>query len=651
MSKYGYSIYGASKYGITPKLAYSVEPMSLTVLRFNQTHLVWQLPTGTFTRFRVVRNQNGYPETSEDGVIIYELISPDGSSIEGSLTKYEFFDGLENPLQAPLNPGRNVFYRVFLYTGDNVWVKAGEISDIVPEDTGAITKVMNLLPRVLTSKTQSPLDIVDTTSTLYDFLDGISFTYEDLLTLIRLGRPSHNLEKSNYKTIPGEVLNVGLTPEPNLPMLRQRALIREAIPLYANKGTTLGITNYAESLTGFAPTVTVSGNLMLTIQDSTFYEDTGRWSATNATISATEEMVPDNADYSIDLTYTMKIEPTDVGSISLGDDAPITQGVPINPEIPYVYTLKIKCPASGGATLTVKYYDKDGGYISEDTNTISAGNAWDDLEIIATSPAGANYVSLTLDWDTVTDYYIDMVYVGLSPFFDYEEARAVTIQLAPKLENYIENPSFEVDDVKWVATDATFSQDTNVPFVGYPGTYSAKYVAAGPWSLQCTSYLYLEPGTYFNVSSYLYSPDMASVRAYIDIYDAYDVLLDSTNELFDLTPTNSGDWNRYFTRTLISVGSNASYAKFRFEGTAGTIYIDMVMAQDTYTPTDYFDGSLPELNGVIWERTAHASKSLYYPSKATKITRLAQTLNEWLPMNTWWRVTTPAGLEYTNLTV
>ena len=131
MSKYGYSVYGASKYGLTPKLAYSVEPMGINVIRFNEVYLTWQLPVGTFTRFRVVRNQNAWPETSEDGVIVYELISTNGLSLEGVLAKSSFYDGIENPTQTVLNPGRNVFYRVFLYTADNIWVKAGEILSLI----------------------------------------------------------------------------------------------------------------------------------------------------------------------------------------------------------------------------------------------------------------------------------------------------------------------------------------------------------------------------------------------------------------------------------------------------------------------------------------------------------------------------------------
>jgi hypothetical protein len=648
MSKYGYSVYGANKYGLTPKLAYSVEPMSINVLQFNEVFISWQLPTGNFTRFRVLRNQNAFPETAEDGIIIYELISQDGASLEGSLATSSFYDGLENPTQTAINPGRNIFYRVFLYTSDNVWVKAGEIAEVVPINTGATSKVMDLLPRVLTSSVLSPLGVIDESSQLYRFLDGISFSYEQMMTEIMLARPAHNLESSNYTTIPGEVLNVGLNPEPNIPMLRQRALIREAIPLYADKGTALGIADYAESLTGFAPTLSTSSNLMLTVQDSTFYQSTGRWVTTSATISSTDEMIPSNASKSIDLVYTLKvIAATTSASISLGLNAPVTQGVPINPSIEYIYKTNIKCPASGGATLKVEYYDKEGTVISNVTQAISATNSWQTISKIDTSPNNASYVVLYVLFSTATTYYVDMVYVGVTPFVEYEEARATTISLYPTLENYVGNPSFEVDTTGWTLTGLSFTQDADIPVEGYPGSYSGKFVAAGTWSLQCDYTLELEAGIYFNVSHYMKSPDMAEMNVYLDLYDADDVLLETIENTHMLTDS----WMRDNTTVLIPSDSTAVYAKYRLEGTAGTLYLDMVLAQDTFTPSDYFDGSMPELVGVIWEGTAHDSNSLYYPNKSTKFLRLAQTLVNWMPMNAWWRITTPAGLEYTNLDV
>jgi hypothetical protein len=253
------------------------------------------------------------------------------------------------------------------------------------------------------------------------------------------------------------------------------------------------------------------------------------------------------------------------------------------------------------------------------------------------------HLSLTL----CNDYYIDMVYVGATPFVEYEEARAVTINLSPTSENYVENPSFEVDDSNWTLTGLTFTQDADVPLVGYPGSSSGKFVAAGAWTMECDSIFPVETGIYFNVSHYMKSADMTTMDVTIELYDSDDELVDSETSSHEVTNT----WERTYTSILIPTDSTATYAKARHEGTAGTFYIDMVMAQDTFAPTDYFDGSMPELVGAIWEGTAHESTSLYYPNKSTKILRLAQTLNDWVPMNTWWRITTPAGLEYTNLDV
>jgi hypothetical protein len=348
------------------------------------------------------------------------------------------------------------------------------------------------------------------------------------------------------------------------------------------------------------------------------------------------------------LVYTLKVEPTVIGgTIVLGEAPTITQCIPINPDTEYVYKAKIKCPSSGGATFQVFYYGGDGLLISSDTQAISATNSWQTVTITETSPVEAYYVGLGFEFDTLNDYYIDMVYVGATPFVEYDEARAVTINLAPTSENYVENPSFEVDDSNWTITGLTFTQDADVPLVGYPGSSSGKFVATGAWTMECDSIFPIETGIYFNVSHYMKSADMTTMDVTIELYDADDELVDSEFSSHEVTNT----WERSYTSILIPPDSTAVYAKARHEGNAGTFYIDMVMAQDTFSPTDYFDGSMPELIGAIWEGTAHESISLYYPNKSTKILRLAQTLKDWIPMNSWWRITTPAGLEYTNLDV
>ena len=654
MTRYGAGVYGASKYGETPRLAYSVEPMSITVLDFDKVRITWQQPSGTFSQFRIVRNQWGFPETAEDGEIIYEQSSTDGSSIQGQIPFDYFTDGVDNPDSIPLTMGSQIYYRVFLFNSSKVWVSAGSITDIVPEDTGATKKTLDLLPRVITSKENTPFGVVEETTPIYQFLDSISFSYEQMRTQLSLLRPQHNRDKSVYNLLPISAFNLGLNSEPNIPEVNQHRLIREAIYLYKNRGTQLGIQDYAESLTGYSPSATVSPNLMLSIQDSTFYSSIGNWTATNGALSSSTDLVPDTSVTTcIDGVYTCKIVATGAGSMTIGLDAPRTKGVPVLPNTNYILSVKVKSPTSAGSiTPTILYYDMNATLLSTNNGSAtSANNTWKVASVTKVSDATASYAGLKLAWSASGTYYVDMVCMQTGTSVSYDEARAVTLTLSPTKINYIENPSFEVDSSKWTLTNLSFAQDTNVPSDGYSGTYSGKFVSSGSWTLACNTKMTVDPGSYFTVSHYMQSPAMTSMTAYIDLYDASDNLVDTVSNVHDLTMTNGGMWMRGYTTILVPSSSTATYAKYRIQGTAGTLYLDMVQGEDTFKPTDYFDGSMPSQYGVVWAGTAHSSESYMYPNKLTKIPRLANTLNDWMPMNTWWRVQTLAGVEYTNLQV
>jgi hypothetical protein len=656
MSKYGDIVYGGATYGATPRLNFSVEPMSTAVLQFDKASITWSPPTGFFTRFRLVRNQNGFPENQEDGLVIYELLSSDGSSLEGSV-RTSFSDGEENPTQVKILPGRNIFYSVFLYTVDNEWVRAGQITDVVPDNTGATEKVMNLLPRVFTTPELSPLGVVDPASDLYKFLDGMAFTYEQLQTQIKMIRPSHNTDYANSKTIEAEFLSLGLTEEPTIPTANQRRLIREAIPSYQNKGTLLGVQNYAEALTGFAPVGTVSPNLMLSIQDSTFYNSIGRWvSDSTLTLTATEELLPSIQAKTIDKTWTCKVTATGAGSMKLGMDNYLLQGVPCLslPYLPYTIGLMVKSPASSGTvTVVMHVYDPDDGtYTTHSSSPLSANNTWQQLHVTSVADADEigshSYVGIELIFSAAGTYYVDQISVQPGPVYSYDEARALTLNLLPTRENYINNPSFEVDAAGWTLQSVTFEQSTDIPNEGFPGSYSGKFHATGNWALQASSPIPVEPGSFFCASTYIKSSDITEFEMVLDLYDVNNSYLTTVRNPGVVSPT----WTRQYVTALVDTESTAHHAYLTIlVGNAGTVYLDMVQGQDTFAPTDYFDGSLPASYGAIWQGTAHNSPTLYYPGKATKIRRLAQTLNEWVPINCWWRITTPAGLEYTVLDV
>ena len=131
MSRYGAGAYGVSLYGINPQQEFSVEPMSIKVLNFSEVYVTWFQPRGTFSKFRLVRNQTQFPETAEDGIIIFEQSSGDGSSLEGIVSTTEFTDGKDNPNDTALTKGSQVYYSVFLFNTEKVWVRAGSISDVI----------------------------------------------------------------------------------------------------------------------------------------------------------------------------------------------------------------------------------------------------------------------------------------------------------------------------------------------------------------------------------------------------------------------------------------------------------------------------------------------------------------------------------------
>jgi hypothetical protein len=383
MANYGNAVYGISKYGINPLLAYSVEPMSLLVTDFHESYLYWQTPTGTYSRVRIVRNQNSYPETAEDGTVVYEIATD-------SFTKTSFNDGggVEDlPNIPPLVPGKPIYYRVFLFTSAQAWVVAGSISAVVPTDHSTSEKLLSYLPRVYTSKEQSPLSPVDPNSALAIFTDAFAFDLEETMTYLDLLLPDHTRISTVASMLPLENANYGLLAELGLPVKNQKQLIREAIYMYTHKGTENGLSTYVEALTGYAPTITTSSNLMLSAQDSTFYQSIGNWTSTNtSTFAASTEQVPSTNSKNIDLTYTCKIVATGAGSMILGLDDPVRKGVPVNPATYYTLSAQVKSPASAGTiTPSITYHDGKGVQIGSASSgsATSATNTWAQTSVSA----------------------------------------------------------------------------------------------------------------------------------------------------------------------------------------------------------------------------------------------------------------------------
>jgi hypothetical protein len=646
VARYGIGYYGASTYGAFVKLAFSVEPMSTLVLDFTKVLVKWQTPRGNFSRIRLLRSQVGFPETAEDGIIIF-----DEFATEGNVSRVEFIDGEYNPSDVPLIPGRQTYYRVYLFTDQNVWRVAGSISAIVPSNHNVQTTFMNNLPRVFTSSEQGSFGTVDTTSALYNFVEGLTFSQEQFYTLLDLLKPKHTGIETPIELLPIEVASLGLTPEAGLPTKNRKRLVREANYMYARKGTQLALETYSESLTGFEPTITVSENLLLTVQDSTFYGGIGNWVASNAVLTSSTEQVPDSNTNQIDTTKTGKIVASNSGSMVLGNTNIITKGVPVLPSTAYIVSCKLKSPASAGnITLSVRFYDKNGTATSaaNTATAVAANNTWKSASKTATSDATSSYAIITIAYSAAGTYYIDQVCMQVGGTVAYNEARAIDVFLIPLKTNYIKNPSFEVNSTTWALSGATFTQDSSVPTYGYSGDYSGKFVVTNPWSITTDYEIPVTPGKYYTASASIKALAALSANIKITFYDEADAVVETVTQPISVTTSFAN-----FTLTgLTDSLSDASYAKVSFYGTtAGTIYLDLIQFEQSQVATDYFDGSLPSDFGAVWEGTDDASYSHLYPNKPKKIPRLGKTMSDWVPQNAFWRVRTYDGVEYTTTTV
>jgi hypothetical protein len=646
VARYSNNVYGGATYGEAPQLQFSVEPMGITVVAFRECYVSWISPKGTFSRIRLVRNQSGFPEEAEDGVIVWEEYAT-----EGTVSRTTLKDGEENLEVVQMVPGLPVYYTMFLFTDAKTWVKAGQITDTVPSDHDAQKRIMDIIPKVFSTKEQSPLAVTDTNSALYAFIEGFSFTYEQLLTFLDLVRPKYSTIGTPFSLIPLENRNVGLTPEPNLPVRNQKRLIREALYMYSHKGTKSGLETYAESLTGFAPTITVSSNLLLTRQDSTFYNGVGNWTATNGTLTASTDLVPDTTvTTNVDTVYTCKIVASAAGSMVVGNTSPITLGVPINSSTEYTMSLKLKSPTSAGSiTPTIKFYNKNGTLTSTHSGSaVSANNTWKSASVTATTDATASYAGLTIAWSAAGTYYVDMVCVQAGPTASYTEARSIDVFLSPTKTNYIKNPSFEVNVTdSWTKTgSATVTQDTDVSSISYSGVKSAKIVSTGSWTFTSNTFP-ISTGTYYTVSGFVKASSSLTVKL---IGRNSGGTITDTFETANLgTITN---WSKFSVTHLVDALDTTTVTyELQFSGGSGTFYLDCLQAEKGVKATEYFDGSLPSNFGAVWEGTANNSYSHYYTNKPTKVPRLGKTIQDWVPPNTFWRLSTYAGVEYTSLTV
>ena len=415
MAVYKSVLYNEAKYGAQSRLSFSVEPISAVALDYAQVKISWNLPVGGYTGFRLVRSQDGFPETAEDGIILYEQFGINSSG--GVASKSSFIDGVDTTSHyySSLVEGKYAYYRVWLLrtseidSVSSVWYEAGDAYTLIPsqhpttdvDGTSFLTthdKIMGLLPRVYTSTSQSPLDEVDPSSDLFKYLKGFSFTIDELLTFADNLIPENTGKTLNPSLLFLKAYELGVTQEPGIATKNQKRVIREAIYNYQHKGTLAGVRTFAESLTGYNCEIQISPNLFLNVENSTFYKGVGYWiSEGDVAITLEDAVIPTSENNSIDTAYCAKVVVGTAGaSVSNGADYPVTRGIPVTAGGSYTLSYYAKT-ASGTAdhTPSISWYDYKGTLIRTDTAgaATTASTTWGQASLTKTAPGYSSPVT------------------------------------------------------------------------------------------------------------------------------------------------------------------------------------------------------------------------------------------------------------------
>lgn len=753
MAKYGNPKYSGAYYGEAPRFPFSVEPFTATAIDYDRILLTWSNPTGAINGMRLVRNQEGFGESPEEGVVLFEQ-NGDPSTFGDTV----YTDGEDNFLDADLRndialvSGRWTYYTMWVRRDTNLWVKADELVVLLPKEHGTRLpdgsnllsthiNFMDLLPRVFTSAEQSPLGTIDPSSDLYQFLEGMSFTVDEILTLAELLLPDFSGKNYNPGILELKSRELGLAEEEQQAVLRKKRMTREALYMYARKGTLTGVATMIEALTGFAPRITSTKNLFLSNQDSTFNKSTGYWRTVGpATLTLETKVLPPTAESgSIDDRYCAKFVSTgNTARMEVGAYRPITRGIPVTSATQYEFSFYAKTPSSisPNAVSSITWYNRRGEEISTTSSTSSTtvGTSWSRFAVTGTAPGesftiesysvtdnvvtlvfttdhsfsngdtievsglgveldgfetvlsttadsitysrttddvasttidylatvsteAAVYASVAVRFTLADTYYVDLFQFAESSVADpnpaYEEARGVNIFLEASKENYIKNPSFAETGDAWSITG-----EASVDYV----TSTVPFIFNGEHMLEVTT----ASGTEAVVSATTDVGDKPVDKSYtFSVYASGDETIKLRVTATDGTLTSvatsaavqlTEDWQRPYVELYVDDAFDSSLLEFTVEviseePTGGVINLDAAQLEEAYQPSDYFDGSFPPEYGITWSGDDHASGSYWYKNKQVKIIRLIQELENYLPSNTPYVVSSYAGREIARITM
>jgi hypothetical protein len=690
------------------KLNYTVSPITVTVLDYSKTQINWSIPTSASTGvsgFRLIRSTDGFSETPEDGVILFtDSTLTNSSRYSSSSTQYYFID---DGTVSPLVGGQYIYYNFWVFY-NNQWQEAGRQLTVLAKSVSTSTSLISLtktsthdrfmesLPRVLTSNSQNSLDAVDTSSDLYVFMQGFSYTLDELLTSAKLAIPAQNFRKASPVISTLVLKNYGFTAELNLPIQNQKKLASKVLYITSRRGTLDGLRTWAESITGFNSRITQNSNLLFGMLDSYLNKNFGfaspNWYTDSGSLSV-DTAQPDPSylsNYALNAYVRSSFDTLDGGrttpsstfypayvsiapsnstgiNVSIGgsgtlsglsDNLPAVAGTQYDFSF---YTMQDSTSTfnAGVSQVSIQWFDINGAAISTSTLSVTSGGVytWVRKTVTATAPSGSVSASISVKVSrgsgtysgSAAKVFLTMlqwsVYDGTT-HLPYYEPRGVSIIFEPRKANLLSNPSFEHNTpyAGWAITGGTVTTplltDGGGPSVYGNGTKKLRIV--GP-STGDTSIIQTFSDTIFSkvgVRGYtfsFYAKASASVTATMGMGYGGGGIAQYQNIAVTTT------WQRFsMTWQLPPSVVNPTLYVYLASTLAGvTLEVDATQVELGYSATEYFDGNA---KFGYWTTSGgeqdQYAQSVQYPNLELKMSRIQTDIGKYL------RSGTPYWIQY-----
>jgi hypothetical protein len=414
MGRYGIDFYGTGvRYGNAALVQFSAAPFYSVSETYGSVNLFWNRPTGTWTKFRLVRNKYGFPLDTDYGVVLLEKINES--------FKTEFTD-------SNLEQGRTYYYSIFVLPSSSSnfdWVRAGNSYGVSVKDFNTFNTMWSYLPIVYRS-TALVTSTPDSGKTIYDYTN--SRENEDLKSLLRIFAFEYDLQKtlatnlmysSDTTYVDGHYIapmmqQFGLKFEPEIGLQQSRVLLRNALKIYKTKGSYAGLITYLKSYTGWDLSTVLGKNLMLDVNDSSFDQSIGAWVSSTATLEQQKSgVITAPGGGSFLLAYK--------GDVDLPASFPNLQN----------YLLKVTTTSAGTVTFDCGYYPSP---LSGKTNGIPVKSAnitgvSADGTYITYYTTGNNFVNgdkVTITGLSTSGFNLSNATVYSSTGYEFKIASAVT---------------------------------------------------------------------------------------------------------------------------------------------------------------------------------------------------------------------------------